>query len=169
MTKEAYFENLDEIISEKVYLTENLDALDKEIENNHGSIGIDFDVAKQINKNDLRDFFKKLIENRFEQLNKSGKIMDLIFYTWFDEQAGNLNFNFINAGHENLPFGAKLELVDSIDIILSDFLNSKYLVGIPWDELQDFSSDFDDNYERDFKLRVYKIKIYKNGQAQKWL
>lgn len=163
MTKKEFFENIDEIISDKIYLTENLNELNKEIEINHWSIGIDYETAKNINNDDLEDFFRKVVKNRISQLDKSDKNIDLIFYSWFDEQAGNLNFNFINSGHENLPFSTELEFVDSLDNIISDFLNSRYLDGIPMDELEDVSEDIE---ETDFKLKVYKEDILKRTNRQ---
>lgn len=56
MTKEEFFENINEIIVDKIYLTGKLDELNKEIEINHWSIGIDSETAKTINSDDLGDF-----------------------------------------------------------------------------------------------------------------
>jgi hypothetical protein len=169
MTKEEFFENINEIVSDKIYLTDNLDELNKEIENNHWSIAIDSETVKN---DDLRDFFKKMVKNRIGQLDKSELNIDLIFYSWFDEQARNLNLNFINLRHENLPFRAELEFVDSIDIIINNFLNSRYLDGIPLEELEDISSDSDysaGNGKTEYKLKVYKEEIVKSTKAQQWL
>ena len=166
MNKIEFLESINEIISDRLYLTDNLDELKKEIENNHWSIGIDFDTLKNIKKDDLRNFLKKTVNNRITQLDKSELNIDLIFYSWFDEKTGNLNLNFINSRHENLPFTAELEFVDSIDTIINSFLNSKYLDGIPWNELEDISSDSEDNKETDFKLKVYKEEIIKSTKAQ---
>ena len=95
--------------------------------------------------------------------------MGLIFYIWFDEQShGNLNFNFINSGHEHLPFRTKLDFVDSMDKILTDFLTSRYLNGIPWNELENPSSNSNHNTDIEFKLKVYK-EIIKSTKAQQWV
>ncbi len=80
MTKEEFLDNLNDIISDRIYLTENLDELNKEIETNHWSIGIDSETAKQIDSNDLRNFLIKVVSNRIEQLEKSDKHLDLLFY-----------------------------------------------------------------------------------------
>jgi hypothetical protein len=80
--------------------------------------------------------------------------------------------NFINLRHENLPFRAELEFVDSIDIIINNFLNSRYLDGIPLEELEDISSDSDysaGNGKTEYKLKVYKEEIVKSTKAQQWL
>ncbi len=81
MTKKEFFKNLDEIISDKIYLTEHLDELNKEIKINHWSIGIDSETAKKVDNDDLQDFLRKMVKNRFEQLDKSDKNMNLIFYS----------------------------------------------------------------------------------------
>lgn len=164
MTKKDFFDSINNIITDEIYLTESLDNLSKEIETNHWSIGIDSETANLMDCIDLTDYFRKVVSNRIEQLDKSGKNLELIFYIWYDEQAGNLNFNLINAKHINLPFSAKLEFVDSFEIILNDFLNSKYLDGIPKDELtDDIQTEEDDN---NFILKVYKKKLTKSTKAQ---
>jgi len=152
MTKEQFFKNLDEIVPDEIYLTESLDELDKEIQANHWSIGIDSDAAQLINNHDLQDFLRKVIQNRVKQLEDSDKKMGLLFYIWFDKQACNLNFNLINSEHEHLPFGAKLEFVDSIDQVINDCLKSKYLDGISWNEL----------HGTDDLIRVFECNFNKN-------
>lgn len=165
MTKTDFLKNIKDIVTDKIYLTENLDELDKEIENNNWSIGIDIDTAKNVKNKDLKVFLSDVIKNRIVQLENSDKNMDLIFYSWFDEQAGNLNLSFINACHEKLPFNAEIEFVDSIDAIISDFLGSGYLDGIPWDELEETSGYSDENNENGFKLKVFKEKIIKSTKT----
>lgn len=161
MTKEEFFENINEIISDKIYLTDSLDKLNEEIETNKWSIGIDFKTAKVIGNEDLKKFLGKVIQNRIEQINKSKLNINLIFYLWFDTQAGNLNLNFINTKHEKLPFGAELEFTDSMDTIINDFLNSRYLEGIPFDELENVSDDAIAKEKNDYKLKVYQEEIVK--------
>lgn len=165
MTKEEFFDNITDIISDRIYLIENIDELSKEIENNHWSIGIDSGTAKLIDINDLRLFLREVVSNRIEQLEISNKNIDLLFYLWFDEQAGNLNFNFINSKHSRLPFGANLEFVDSIDLILKDFLDSDYLDGIPFNELSDENIKTEEN-NSNFVLKVYKSILTKSSKAQ---
>lgn len=158
MTKTKFFDSICEIVTDKIYLSENLDELNKEVSTNHWSFGIDYDTAKKIKNKDLKCFLKRLVENRKKQLESNDKKMDLLFYSWFDEQAGNINLNFINLKHEKLPFGSEIDFVKSIDIIIDNFLNSKYLEGIPWREFEGSK----DNEKIDFKVKVYKEKILKS-------
>ncbi len=163
MTKEEFFKSISEIETDEIYLTETLDELSKEIEINHWSINTDSETAMNIEKADLHNFLRKVVDNRTMQLENSDKNMDLLFYLWFDEQAGNLHFNFINYKHETLPFGAKIDFEESIDAIIGDFLNSKYLDGILWNEIED--SEENDNTE--YIVKVYKEKIVKSTKALK--
>ena len=95
--------------------------------------------------------------------------INLIYYLWFDEQAGQLRFNFINSNHDKLPFGCKLVFVDSEKEIIDDFLNSNYLDGIHWSEFkvvdkakqENVAAVEEDNLEI-FTLKVYKQMIYRN-------
>ncbi len=98
------------------------------------------------------------MSNRIQQLKASELSHGLLFYVWFDEQAGNLNLNFITANHERLPFRADLEHVDSLDIILNEFLTSKYLEGIPFEDLSDDVASMGESIS-DPVLKVYQKKL----------
>jgi hypothetical protein len=50
--------------------------------------------------------------------------VDLIYYVWYDSGAGQLRFNFINANHSKLPFGAKLNLTVSERQIVEAFIEA---------------------------------------------
>jgi hypothetical protein len=163
MTKKEFFNSINDIISDKVYLTETLDELNKEIENNHWSIGIEAETSREIDSADLKEFLKKVIFNRIDQLEKSNKNLDLLFYLWFDEQAGNLNFSLINSNHNKVPFSATIEYVTEIDLILKDFLSSRYLDEIPFDELSDEETE---EKSKDYVLKLYQTKLTKNTKAQ---
>jgi hypothetical protein len=88
-------------------------------------------------------------------LSKSKFEIGLIFYTWFDAQASQLKFNFINSNHVKLPFRTLINLVQSENEIIQDFLNSKYHNGIPFKELEKVESDEENNNNK------YVVKAYK--------
>ena len=104
-----------------------------------------------------------------QQLQQSDVDINLLYYLWFDEQAGQLRFNFINSNHDKLPFRCKLVFVDSEKEIIDDFLNSNYLDGIPWSEFkvvdktkqENVAAVEEENLET-FTLKVYKQMIYRN-------
>ncbi len=82
-----------------------------------------------------------------------------------DEQAGNLNFNFINAKHSKLPFSAILEIVSSIEVILNNFLGSQYLDGIFRDELSDDDNQTEE-IDYNYVLKIYKKELTRSTKAQ---
>jgi hypothetical protein len=73
---------------------------------------------KNIQESDLIDFFKKIIEIR-KSIILNNHISDTYFYLWHDELAGNLRFSCIEG--KNFPFGCRLNLLSSMDNIISSY------------------------------------------------
>src|SRR5687768_16778407 len=55
----------------------------------------------------------------------------LIFYCWVDFLIGQLRFSLVSAGHGRLPFGARLQAVDDVEVILKSWLKIYLLPAIP--------------------------------------
>jgi hypothetical protein len=161
MNKQEYLKSLEEIVQDSIYITDRTDELKKEIQTNHWSISINSVTAKLVETEDIVSFLERVKQSRAEQLNLSTVDVDLVFYLWFDEQAGNLNFNFINSNHLNLPFALQIENVDKEVVIIEEFLNSKYVGGIEWDELQ----AMDESPE--VSNRMFKVKVYTEAMKRK--
>jgi hypothetical protein len=161
MNKQEYLNSLEDIIHGSIYLTSRTDELEYEIQTNHWSIGIDSVTAKSVEQADLITFLNRVRENRVEQLRLSTVDADLLFYLWFDEQAGNLNFNFINSNHSTLPFNSEIEFVANESSIVNEFLLSNHVDGIEWSELQ----DLDDSVEG--VNEVLRVKVYKEVLKRK--
>ncbi|MBX0335379.1 hypothetical protein K3G39_19260 [Pontibacter sp. HSC-14F20] len=106
-------------------------------------------------------FLNRVCENRVEQLGLSTVNADLLFYLWFDEQSGNLHFNFINSNHQKLPFNSEIELVANEASIVEEFLCSTSVDGIEWEELQ----DLDDSFEG--TMKVHRVNVYKKVLKRK--
>lgn len=134
--KEKYFDELRSLETTELFLTTSTDIVNEEIEHNCVWVSISSDIAKQVSSADFLLFLGKVKANRQLQLQQSSLDLNIIYYLWFDEQEGQLRFNFINSKHDKLPFGCKLSFVDSEQEIIDDFLNSNYLDGIPWSELE---------------------------------
>lgn len=94
----------------EVYVTESTEELKKEIHENMIPIGISEKFVGAVDVNDILNFLDRVKLNRKNQLLNSLIKVDLIYYVWYDSGAGQLRFNFINANHSKLPFGAKLNL-----------------------------------------------------------
>lgn len=162
MIKTEFFEGIKEIITDEIYLAESTNEIRCEIAANCWSIGIHSETAKQIEPKDIQMFLGEVKANRVDQVKQSGKNVDLLYYLWYDEQAGTLKLNFINAKHSKLPFGADVEIVCSEEIIIKAFLESKYVDGIPWSELSD-DTDWGENSATASKVKVHKEVLYGNN------
>jgi hypothetical protein len=166
MTKAEYIESFEEIVNDELFLTSDVELLDKEILNNCWSISLSQEIANQLTEEELLILLKRIKANRLEQLNKSDLKIDLIFYTWFDEQASQLRFNLINSNHKKLPFGAGVSFVKFENEIIQDFLNSNYHDGFPLDEFEVIYDGSEDDVSKidDFSEvndLEYLVKVYK--------
>jgi len=164
-----FFNDLSNQISEPLYLTDKTDEVNEEINHNHWSLSAPTDIISQTTITDFLEFIQKVKDNYKNQLDKSLLDIDLIFYLWFDEMAGQLRFNFINSNHNKLPFGCKLKHTDRPEEIVDQYLKSKYHEGIPWNELETIETPEEiaeaDRREKElhenFVLTVYQEKINK--------
>jgi len=167
--KTDFFNDLSNQISEPLYLTDKTDEVNEEINNNHWILSVPADIISQATTIDFLEFIQRVKDNSKNQLDKSQLDIDLIFYLWFDEMAGQLRFNFINSNHDKLPFGCKLKYTDRPEEIVDQYLKSKYHEGIPWNELETIETPEqiaeEDRLEKElhdnFVLTVYKEKIKK--------
>mgnify|MGYP005758564489 CR=1 FL=1 len=161
MNRQEYLDSLEDIVHDSIYLTSRTDELQREIQTNHWSIGVGSVTAKSVKAEDLVIFLNRVRENRVEQLGLSTVNADLLFYLWFDEQAGNLHFNFINSNHQKLPFNSEIELVADEASIVEEFLRSTSVDGIEWGELQDSNDSVEGT------IKVHRVKVYKQVLRRK--
>ena len=151
MNKEEFYKDLLEIKTDKLFITDRTDLLEKEIETNCWSISVPPELSEVIGNEELIQFLADVKINRIEQLNQANANIDLIYYLWHDEMAGQLRFNFINKNHKELPFKASIETADSEKLVIR-----KYLVDLKESKgYEKNDSEFNGN-ESDFKLEVYK-------------
>jgi hypothetical protein len=143
------------------FLTEDVNKLDLEIYNNCVYVSLDSKERESISSIDLEKFISKVKDDRRKKLINSNLEVDLIYYVWFDEMAGQLRFNFINSNHTKLPFGAKLIVVDSEKEIIAEYLNAEI---IDISQFEGVSEIIDGNEQNDeiFTLKVYTELITRN-------
>ncbi|MDP4264163.1 MAG: hypothetical protein Q8941_16665 [Bacteroidota bacterium] len=163
-TRQSYLDQLSEFETTPLFLTNRTDSIESEIHNNSVFIGLTKEIAKQVSINDFTDFLAKVKLNRRDQLFKSYLNIDLIYYLWFDEMAGQLRLNFINSNHVSLPFKCNLIFVDTEQQIIDAFLNSSYLEGIPFDELTDVENSDEETHDN---ASPHNLKIYRETIARK--
>ncbi|WP_204263115.1 hypothetical protein [Spongiivirga citrea] len=146
-----------EVIRDRIFITTATDQLETEIESNCWSLSLSKEQAGFVSTHEFAALLDLIKQNRTEQLNNSDYDVNLIFYLWFDEQAGQIRFNLINENHSKLPFTSKVEFAENQKIIISDFLESEYLNGIPFSELDEKNLTID----RENITKVYKELLVK--------
>jgi hypothetical protein len=169
VSKIDFFNDLLNQISEPIYLTDRTDEIKEEVFNNSWSLGAPHEIISQIAPNELLDFIEKVKRAYKIQLDKSHLDINLIYYLWFDEMAGQIRFNFINSNHEGLPFGCKIKYSDSPEEIIEHYLKSEHPGEILWGELETVEMTENNNktdpqetaLNIEFVLNVYKETIRK--------
>ena len=157
-----YFESLKDIEDDQIFITESLDELNTEISSNCWSISMTSKLASLITIENLFYFLDRVKLNRRKQLINSRLNLEMLFYLWFDEQACQLRFNFINSKHRKLPFDCRYILTEEPGEIVELFLSSKCHDGFPFAEFDDISNIEDarleipdEDSENNFELKIY--------------
>jgi hypothetical protein len=155
MNKEQYFKNLEDIITDPIYVGTSIEELNDEINNNSWRITLEQSLSSEITVNDFVEFFSDVIQNRKHQLSNANETHGMIFYLWFDRMASQIRFNLISDFHDNLPFQCEIDVLESIETIIQDFLEYPFLNGLPID------GNSDESEQKPYKLEVYKTVLSK--------
>jgi len=155
--------DLEFIIEEPVYITGQPSLMKKEIYRNTWAITFKDELISNLKiQNLIERFLSALLNNRTSQLFSIDPKLEAIFYIWFDAQALHLCFNFISNCHASLPFRAKLNILESYEPILNNFITVSRRVmteGRFFEiyEPDEFPYDDDeiDEIEKKFVLDVY--------------
>lgn len=148
------------ILNRTLYLTNSTNKLSREIMKNCFSLPISGEDAKNLDIADVLAFLAKVKNNRRMQLKNSGLPVNLIYYLWFDEQSGQLRFNFINSNHPKLPFCCPLHKVTSEQEIVRQFQESDYLNGIPLEKLNECNLEDCADESIGYVLNIYTEVIF---------
>lgn len=130
----------------------------KEITKNMWAISLDPTAIEKLVVQDFIKFLTKFLEKKEQQILQKHINGPVVFYMWFDEMAAQLRFNTIADFNNKLPFGCDVEVIDSPEPIIKDFLTSHYHDGIPWSELEPLEDNADDD-EPPFVLKVFVAHI----------
>ncbi len=159
MTPEEFDQVLREIIDGPILITDSTESIQDEIFHNFRAISISGGLASKINLSSLANALKEHRDRVKLQLSQSRIDIDMIYYSWFDDQACQLRFNVINSNHKRLPFSAPIELADGEEQIIRRFLASEYHDGIPMTELRDKIATEPESVELDGPTQVYQQLI----------
>jgi hypothetical protein len=156
MNKKQYFEDLEDITNDSIYIGSTAADLQKEIETNMWRISISTNLVNQITTDDFNEFIYKVVENRKEQIENSSSNLGMYFYLWFDFMASQLRFNLISDINKKLPFSCEIQILNDPKEIIDDFLRSPFHNGLPIEGYNDDSED------KEYTLKIYKIHLRKD-------
>ena len=124
MTKETYWAGLQEIVNDPLYLANSDHDLPQEIQENMWSLSLSQSLAAMFQPAEIQGFLYQVRQNRHWQLQQQDLSLELHYYLWYDEQAGQLRFNFITTRTATLPFSATIEVSETEEEIIATFLEA---------------------------------------------
>ncbi len=83
----------------------------------------------------------------------------MVLYRWHDEQTGQLRFSLVSASHGRLPFTCEVVPAASLAAVVSTWLGSRHLHGIPWSELHPLASCEADPNSTSLVLPVWSSQV----------
>ncbi len=134
-------------LQDSVYLGAAVDELDAEIRHNWWSLGASSSQLARTTRDDVLAWITRLIEDRRHKVRTAYPGRRAIFYLWFDEMAGQLQFNVISDCHSRLPFGSDPRLVASPRPVIEAFFESPCVDGIPLAEFRAASWEDPERFE----------------------
>ncbi|BAH44687.1 conserved hypothetical protein [Brevibacillus brevis NBRC 100599] len=163
VNKDEFLIELEDIVYDSLFIGGHKDDLNKEISANRWSISLSMQLASQFTVFDFMNFFRKVIENRQQQILKSNSDHGMLLYVWFDWQASQLRFNLISQIHERLPFSGKIEILDELEPIINEFIHFPYHDGIPIGEAANEGNDV----QADFVREPEPVKVFLTSLPKK--
>ncbi|WP_205439647.1 hypothetical protein [Peribacillus alkalitolerans] len=161
MNKIEFFQDLEEIVVDPLFIGESEEDIDQEIANNTWSISISNELAVELSLKDFMDFFEKVISNRRNQITNSKNRRGMLFYVWFDWQGAQIRFNLISDYDSKLPFGCNFEIIENLEPIIEEFLGFPYHNGIPMEEITNEDDEWEDSKEKNEVIDSLKVFLFK--------
>jgi len=148
--------DLQNILEAKIFIISKSSLMYEELAENAWGIMFDENLIPRMHLEDFQDFMTRLLRRRSEQIAQLA--IPITLYLWFDEQALQLWFNFLSGRDATLPFGCRLNKVNSSDVIFEKYLNTMRQIVTEGNKIEyfDIAEDFDDNDgEEEYVLDVY--------------
>lgn len=155
MDKNEFFQDLEEIVVDPLFIGNSIEDIDQEISNNTWSISVSNELSIELSVKDFKDFFKEVISDRSKQIKNSNKGM--LFYVWFDWQAAQLKLNLISDYDSKLPFSCEIETIDNLEPVIEEFLSFPYHDGFPVEDIREEDEEVEE--ENNNPLKVFLCKI----------
>lgn len=155
----SYFEHLKSFKTAKLYITDRTDQIREETYHNCLHFDLQPNQSLELNEDDFVHFLSRIKADRLKQWINAAVNSGMIYYSWFDEMAGQLRINFINSNYAKLPFQCSVELVDDEREIITSFLENKSHGMIPWADLKDDAAD-ELTEVANYTLKVYQQTLH---------
>ena len=139
------------IINSPIFIDKQFALRQEEINTNMWALSIAPLELKKMSLLIMEQFVQDLILRRKQQVKDAHINHSVLFYMWFDKMASQLRFNIISDHNKKLPFGCNLHIVDSVELILEEFLNAERYIS--WNELSVCEEDEED--EEEYILDVF--------------
>ena len=137
MNKNEFFQSLEEIVVDPLFIGDSMQDLDEETANNTWSMSISKELATEIVVEDFIGFFQRVMTNRREQIRGSNNREGMLFYSWFDWQSAQIKFSLLSDFDTALPFGCEIEIIHKLEPIIEEFLSFPYHDGFPFEEVRE--------------------------------
>ncbi len=112
-----------------------------EAQANLWTISLTKEMASNLSIRDLCVCVSTFIERKRSEAKRKN-LVPLLFYLWFDEQAGQLRFSITSiADPSRLPFQCAINTDAKLSEIASQVLAGPHLDGIPFEELEEEHSN----------------------------
>ena len=134
MTVEEYVASCKDSLLDNLFLSQKIEDLGKEANENLHTFHITNELAKNITLLQVKSIIEQAVSKFTDIVTKANDQMRAILYVWHDFQAGALRFSIItDRPGVKLPFSAQI-VPAPLEEIISNWLKSDYLEGIPWVE-----------------------------------
>ena len=114
------------ILNSPIYLDRETAQLQEGILKNAWGFGLSDKFLKKITIMDLSQFVSDLIIHRTRQIRDMNLGKNATLYIWFDAMALQIRFNILSGENIELPFGCTLNFVESLNVILQQYIDAEY-------------------------------------------
>jgi hypothetical protein len=158
-------QDLDQLLMMDIYLTGKEKNQQDELRYNTWEISFSNKLIEQLTLDDLKKFIDVLIKRRSDQVKELDISEGATFYMWFDAMSFHLCFDILSGRNIKLPFGCKVHVVKSYEVILKKFFKEAKIAAeqdchIPFENIKflepgDEGFGIEEDHEIDWTQDVY--------------
>ncbi len=97
--------------------------INKESRSNMVSLDFNEGLLKECGKESLIEF----LDGCAKLYQRKGRNLQLVFYAWFDESAGQIRISAVSQCHDKLPFSCKLKFTSLAELVNGIYSNDSGL------------------------------------------